>query len=105
MDISEGFGPLTSEIIGKSNRINWPIDLRYRQAYDFVQMDDVWVQKNLSIVGLRLKRDLSGIETLNLEEVQDKKNIATTRSFDVMVGKFDDLNQRVINFAAIVGRN
>ncbi|MGJ1504865.1 hypothetical protein ACR79J_25050, partial [Sphingobacterium multivorum] len=25
------FGPLTSEIIGKSNRINWPIDLRYRQ--------------------------------------------------------------------------
>lgn len=73
-------------------------------AYDFVQMDDAWVKKNLSIVGLRLKRDLSGIETLDLEEVQDKKNIATTRSFDVMVEKFDDLKQRVINFAVICGK-
>ena len=72
-------------------------------AYDFVYMDDEWVQKNMSIVGLRLKRDLSGVETLDLEEVQPKKNIATTRSFDVMVEKFEDLKQRVINFASICG--
>src|SRR5690606_4845653 len=66
-------------------------------------MDDEWVQKNMSIVGLRLKRDLSGVETLDLEEMQPKKNIATTRSFDVMVDKFEDLKQRVINFASICG--
>jgi len=68
-------------------------------AYDFTQLSDQWVQKNLSIVGLRLKRDLSGIPTLDLEEVENKKNIASTRSFDVNYTKFEDVQERVSTFA------
>ncbi|WP_160068397.1 Y-family DNA polymerase [Sphingobacterium bovisgrunnientis] len=68
-------------------------------AYDFTKLSDQWVQKNLSIVGLRLKRDLSGIPTLDLEEVENKKNIASTRSFDLNYTKFEDVQERVSTFA------
>jgi DNA polymerase V len=69
-------------------------------AYDFTQLSDQWVQKNLSIVGLRLKRDLSGIPTLDLEEVESKKNIASTRSFDVNYTKFEEVQERVSTFSS-----
>lgn len=51
-------------------------------AFEFTQLDKDWVQKNMAIVGLRLHQDLNGIPTLDLEETQPKKNIATTRSLD-----------------------
>lgn len=70
-----------------------------KTAYDFTQLDDKFVQKHMSIVGLRLKRDLSGVETLGLEETQDKKNIATTRSFDKNITSLKDLQERVSTFA------
>src|SRR5690606_11085770 len=59
-----------------------------------------WVQKHLSIVGLRLKRDLAGIPTLDLEELENKKNIASTRSFDVNYTKFEEVQERVSTFAS-----
>ena len=42
-------------------------------AYDFTKLSDSWIQKHLSIVGVRLKRDLLGIPTLDLEEIESKK--------------------------------
>ena len=68
-------------------------------AYDFTQLNNDWVKKNLAIVGLRLKRDLEGIPTLNLEHVQAKKNIATTRSFEKPYTEFSDLKERISSFA------
>lgn len=69
-------------------------------AYDFTRLNDQWVQKYLSIVGLRLKRDLSGIPTLDLEELENKKNIASTRSFDVNYTKFEEVQERVSTFSS-----
>lgn len=68
-------------------------------AYDFTQLSDACVQKQFSIVGLRLKRDLSGIPTLDLEDIQAKKNIATTRSFEKNITKIEDLKERIATFA------
>jgi DNA polymerase V len=68
-------------------------------AYDFTLLDDAFVRKNLSVVGLRLKMDLQGIPTLNLEEVQAKKNIATTRSFETNYTELHQLNERIATFA------
>ncbi len=68
-------------------------------AFDFTQLNDSWVKKNLSIVGLRLKHDLQGIPTLDLEILQPKKNIATTRSFEKNYTEFEQLNERVTTFA------
>lgn len=69
-------------------------------AYDFTQLTDEWICKNLAIVGLRLKHDLQGIPTLDLEEIQPKKNIATTRSFETNYTEFEQLNERISTFAS-----
>ncbi len=68
-------------------------------AYDFTQLSNHWVKTNLSIVGLRLKRDLEGIPTIQAEEVNAKKNIATTRSFEKNYTKIEELAERVSTFA------
>lgn len=69
-------------------------------AFDFIKLSDQWVKKNMSVVGLRLKHDLQGIPTLDLEEVQPKKNIATTRSFETNYTQYEELAERVTAFTA-----
>ena len=49
--------------------------LQINNAYQFTQMDDAWVRKNMTVVGLRLKHDLMGIPSIELEDIQPKKNI------------------------------
>lgn len=67
-------------------------------AYQFTQQHDDWVQKEFSIVGLRLKRDLEGKPTLSLEEVKRKKSIVTTRSFDKNISDIAEITERVVTF-------
>jgi DNA polymerase V len=69
-------------------------------AFDFTQMPDAWVKKEMSIVGLRLKKELEGESVLDLDEIKEKKNIATTRSFDKNLKTFDELSERVVTFAS-----
>jgi DNA polymerase V len=68
-------------------------------AYDFTQLQDDWVKKNLAIVGLRLKKDLEGIPTLGLNEVKRKKSIATTRTFEKNHTDLLNVQERVATFA------
>lgn len=68
-------------------------------AYDFTQLSDSWVRKNMSVVGLRLKQDLQGIPVLDFETVQPKENIATTRSFETNYTRLQQLQERVTTFA------
>jgi DNA polymerase V len=69
-----------------------------KTAYDFVNLPDQWVRQQMSVVGLRLKKELEGIATLGLETVNPKKAIATTRSFDKMYADYDTLRERVSTF-------
>lgn len=75
-------------------------ELGIRTAYQFIQMQDSWVKKNMSVVGVRLKKDLQGIPTLKLEDVQSKKSIATTRTFEKNYTEYGDIKERVATFAA-----
>ncbi|MCX6180620.1 MAG: SOS mutagenesis and repair protein UmuC, partial [Bacteroidetes bacterium] len=70
------------------------------KAYDFTQLPDEWVKKNLSIVEYRLKKELEGVPMTDLEIKKPKKNIATTRSFDTNYKDFDTIKERVSTFAA-----
>ncbi len=70
-----------------------------KTALDFTMLDDRWVQENMAIVGLRLKCDLEGKPTLDLEEAQQKKNIAITRSFEGNHAERDFLEERISTFA------
>jgi len=74
-------------------------DIGVKTAYDFTQLNDAWVKRNLSIVELRLKHDLQGIPTLDLEDVKSRKNIATTRSFEYNLVSFEDVKERIVTFA------
>lgn len=51
-------------------------------AWDFTQLPDTWVRKELTVVGLRLKRELEGIPQLGLEiDPPAKQMIGTAKSF------------------------
>lgn len=69
-------------------------------AYQFTQLSDQWVRKEMAVVGLRLKHELEGKPTLDLEEPKSKKMIATTRSFEKMYTKFEDVSERISTFTA-----
>lgn len=76
-------------------------EIRIENAFQFSQLPDEWVRKQMSVVGLRLKKELEGISTLYLEEVQNKKAIATTRSFDHTYEDYEYIKERVSSFAII----
>jgi DNA polymerase V len=69
-------------------------------AFQFTQLHDDWVRKEMAVVGLRLKHELEGKPTLDLDLPKSKKMIATTRSFESMHTKFDDLAERISTFTA-----
>ena len=69
-------------------------------AYDFISLPDDWVRKQMSVVGLRLKKELEGESVLCLEENRSpKKAIATTRSFEGTITDFEKIKERVSTFA------
>ena len=54
----------------------------------------------MSVVGLRLKKDLSGSPFIKLEEIRSKKkSIATTRSFESKLTLLTEVEERISTFA------
>lgn len=74
-------------------------EMNVLNAYQFTQLTDRWVRDMMTVVGLRLKLDLQGEPTLQLEDVRDKKSIATTRSFDQNYKDLTLIKERVASFA------
>ena len=72
-------------------------------ALDFIQpQHEAWIKKEMGVIGLRLKYELEGKSVLDLEPLPDqKKSIATTRSFPKQISDFDLLRERVATFAAV----
>lgn len=68
-------------------------------AYDFTLLSDEYVRKKFSIVGLRLKQDLMGQPIIGFEIVKDKKNIATTRTFEKALKEYEPIQERIATFA------
>ncbi len=73
-------------------------------AYDLAQAPDAWLHKHLSIVGLRIKKELCGMPCIHLEtDIPNKKNVGTTRSFRVPLCTEAELGEAVADFAARCG--
>lgn len=63
-------------------------------AWDLSQMDESWVRREMSVVGLRTVLELRGISCMPLEEAPDsKQSICTSKSFSSPVTLIDDLNE------------
>lgn len=88
----------------------WGVGRQYRKllegtgvmtAWDLAQQPDAWVQKWMTIVGLRLKKELLGEPCLELElAAPAKKMICTSRSFGRSLNDLSSLKEAVANFAA-----
>lgn len=74
--------------------------IKVTNAYQFTQLTDAWVRKEMAVVGLRLKHELEGKPTLDMEAPKSKKMIATTRSFEKTLTKFEDISERISTFTA-----
>ncbi|SNR53570.1 DNA polymerase V [Lutibacter agarilyticus] len=85
-----GIGRRISEKL-KSRQVN--------TAYEFTKLPDAYVRKQFSVVGLRLKQDLSGKAVIGFEAVKDKQNIATTRTFEKAIKEFEPIKERIATFA------
>lgn len=73
-----------------------------KTAYDFTQLSDEWVRKHMSVVGLRLKKDLEGTATIPMELLPSpKKAIATTRSFETMTHSYEEMRERISTYATL----
>ena len=75
-------------------------NIKINTAYNFTNLEDGWVRRNMSVVGLRLKKELEGESVLDLEEVRNlKKAIATTRSFEGTITNYEKIKERISTFA------
>jgi DNA polymerase V len=91
----------------------WGIGRKYSQflqkngvftAYDLARASDAWVHKHLSVVGLRIKKELNGMPCIHLEtDIPNKKNVGTTRTFRVPLCTEAELGEAVADFAARCG--
>jgi DNA polymerase V len=69
-------------------------------AYDFIQANNQWIKKNVSVVGLRIKEELMGNPCIPLELIQqEKKAIATTRAFGKKMTEYIYIKEAVATYA------
>ena len=70
-------------------------------AHDLCRAEESWVKRRLSVVGLRMVKELKGIPCFPLDENSSrKKNICTSRSFGKKVTDIKDLKESLSNYAS-----
>ncbi|MDF9797388.1 DNA polymerase V [Catalinimonas alkaloidigena] len=77
-----------------------------KNALQFSRLDESWVKKHMSVVGLRLHHELRGISCLSLETIsgtENKKMIGSSRSFVKPITKLSDLKEAVATYCSRVG--
>lgn len=91
----------------------WGIGRRYARmlkangvdtAWDFTLLTPEWVRKRMSVVGLRMWKELRGEACIGFEQAPaDKKQIATTRTFARDMTDYAELHRSVAQYAAACG--
>ncbi|MDG2266517.1 MAG: Y-family DNA polymerase [Candidatus Marinimicrobia bacterium] len=70
-------------------------------AYDFVQLNEEWVLEKMTIMGLRMQRELKGDSCFGIDLYPSrKKNIRTSRSFAVKVNSLQPIQESIVAHAA-----
>lgn len=76
-----------------------------KTAWDFTQISEGWVRREMSITGLRTWKELRGESCIADEDMPHKKSICTSRSFPNQgLDKLEDLEEAVANFAAMCSK-
>ncbi len=70
-----------------------------KNAYQFTQLPDSWVLRDMTVVGLRLKHELQGISCLSLSEVHEpKKEIGTAKSFGTLLSDYELIKEACCSY-------
>ena len=88
----------------------WGIGSRYARmlngyginsAFDFISLDESWVLKKMTIMGLKIQQELKGKPRISINtSLSPKKNICTSRSFGVKVTQLQSLKESISSHAA-----
>ncbi|MCP4133319.1 MAG: Y-family DNA polymerase, partial [bacterium] len=74
-------------------------------ACDLRNADDTWIQKNMTITGLRTVHELRGIPCIPIDELPaSKKTVASSRSFNTPIESLSQLREAVSLYTAIAAR-
>lgn len=73
-------------------------ELSIYTAWDLRNADARLIRKRFGVVGERIARELQGISCLDLEHIQPRKNIMTSRSFGQLVTAQEILEEAISNF-------
>lgn len=69
-------------------------------AYQLTKTSDKWVQDKMTIVGLRMVKELRGISCIDLElDIDPKKEIISSKSFGKQVTTFQELSEAASDYA------
>ncbi|MFW5703924.1 MAG: Y-family DNA polymerase [Patescibacteria group bacterium] len=72
-----------------------------KTVYQLKSMSDLWIERQMTVVGLRIVRELRGTSCLPLEEVRPmKKGIVSSRSFGRPVTSLQEMREAVATYAA-----
>lgn len=80
------------------------LNYQINTAYKFSQLPDDFVRDKMTIVGLRLKHDLMGKPSIQMEEIKNKKGIACSRSFHKMHTDIQDIKERLCTYIGVCAR-
>jgi DNA polymerase V len=73
----------------------------FKNAKDVINIPPDWVRDKLSVVGLRLLKELKGLPCIEWEfESKPKKNICTSRSFGSLTNNYSIVKEAISNYAA-----
>jgi len=76
-----------------------------KTAYDFIQLDDNWIKKKMTVMGLRTAMELRGIPCITLEtSPSPKKAIVSSRSFSKLTSNKQDIRESVAFFTSIAAQ-
>jgi DNA polymerase V len=70
-------------------------------ALDFSKLENSWVKKKMTIVGLRTKLELNGVNCIEIDNAPPpKKSIVSSRSFGEYLTDFNEIKEAVAYFVA-----
>jgi len=76
--------------------------LGVKTAYDFTQLSQAWVRKNMTVTGERTWRELLGTPCIEMETVQPpKQSIMVSRSFGKMIEDVTTIGEAVSSYTAM----
>ncbi len=81
------------EVWGIGSRLGQRLNnIGIQSALEFSELNDEFIRKEFTVVGLRMAQELRGVSCLNLEEVSEKKKtIISSKSFGSRVTEFEEI--------------